>query len=65
MSFKHSNFLELQFVSLVFRELTQREYLVPLSTDLRSLYEDEEMVHSLHCTATESIRPQLTMSEIS
>ncbi|CAG0880143.1 unnamed protein product [Darwinula stevensoni] len=46
------------------RELTQNEFLVPLSPNLQQLYEGGSLTHSLHSVNFESIRPQMVTSEI-
>lgn len=52
-------------ILLSFREVCTNEYIVPLGSELKQLYEDPSMGHSLRCLKTESIRPQLQMTEIS
>ncbi|KAL5285595.1 hypothetical protein ACFFRR_007348 [Megaselia abdita] len=45
-------------------EVCKMEYIIPLGPELKALYEDEEMKHSLRSLVTESVQPQLKMSEI-
>ncbi|XP_026840889.1 ryanodine receptor isoform X9 [Drosophila persimilis] len=45
-------------------EVCKNEYITPLGTELKELYADEEMQHSLRSLVTESVRPQLRMTEI-
>lgn len=45
-------------------EVCKMEYIIPLGPELKALYEDEEMKHSLRSLITESVQPQLKMSEI-
>ncbi|XP_055904494.1 ryanodine receptor isoform X6 [Eupeodes corollae] len=45
-------------------EVCKNEYITPLGPELKELYGDEEMCHSLRSLVTESVRPQLRMTEI-
>ncbi|XP_017464405.1 PREDICTED: ryanodine receptor [Rhagoletis zephyria] len=45
-------------------EVCKNEYITPLGTELKELYNDEEMCHSLRSLVTESVRPQMRMTEI-
>ncbi|XP_043461888.1 ryanodine receptor isoform X4 [Leptopilina heterotoma] len=45
-------------------EVCKNEYVIPLGQELKDLYEDVEMRHSLRYLETESVRPQMKMSEI-
>ncbi|XP_033253281.1 ryanodine receptor-like [Drosophila miranda] len=45
-------------------EVCKNEYITPLGTELKELYADEEMQHSLRSLVTESVRPQLRMTQI-
>nr|BAA41471.1 ryanodine receptor homologue [Drosophila melanogaster] len=45
-------------------EVCKNEYITPLGAELKELYSDEEMQHSLRSLVTESVRPQLRMTEI-
>lgn len=45
-------------------EVCKMEYIIPLGPELKFLYEDEEMRHSLRSLITESVRPQMRMTEI-
>jgi len=45
-------------------EVCKNEYITPLGAELKELYADEEMQHSLRSLVTESVRPQLRMTEI-
>lgn len=47
-----------------FREVCRNEFIIPLGPELKELYSDEEMCHSLRSLQTESVRPQLRMTEI-
>ncbi|XP_065200353.1 ryanodine receptor [Planococcus citri] len=46
-------------------EVCTNEYIVPLGQELKQLYEDSNMGHSLRCLQTESVRPTLQMTDIS
>ncbi|XKL68210.1 hypothetical protein PGB90_003701 [Kerria lacca] len=46
-------------------EVCTNEYIVPLGQELKQLYENGNMGHSLRCLKTESVRPQLQMTDIS
>lgn len=46
------------------RELCKNEFIIPLGPELKELYGGEEMQHSLRSLKTESVRPQLRMTEI-
>lgn len=46
------------------REVCRNEFIIPLGPELKELYSDEEMCHSLRSLLTESVRPQLRMTEI-
>ncbi|XP_052843597.1 ryanodine receptor isoform X15 [Drosophila gunungcola] len=45
-------------------EVCKNEYITPLGAELKELYAEEEMQHSLRSLVTESVRPQLRMTEI-
>ncbi|KRF97581.1 uncharacterized protein Dwil_GK20678, isoform C [Drosophila willistoni] len=45
-------------------EVCKNEYITPLGVELKELYSDDEMKHSLRSLVTESVRPQLRMTEI-
>ncbi|KRJ98422.1 ryanodine receptor isoform X9 [Drosophila yakuba] len=45
-------------------EVCKNEYITPLGAELKELYSEEEMQHSLRSLVTESVRPQLRMTEI-
>ena len=45
-------------------EVTQNEYIIPMSNELKDLYSDTEMTHSLSSLRVESIRPQMTTTDI-
>jgi ryanodine receptor 2 len=49
---------------LSFREVCKNEYIIPLGPELKGLYEDLEMGHSLRSLRTESVRPQMKMTDI-
>lgn len=44
--------------------MCKNEFIIPLGPQLMELYSDEEMKHSLRSLVTESVRPQLRMTEI-
>ncbi|XP_057319083.1 ryanodine receptor isoform X4 [Microplitis mediator] len=46
-------------------EICKNEYIIPLGQELKDLYENEEMCHSLRYLETESVRPQMKMTDIS
>ncbi|XP_023317849.1 ryanodine receptor isoform X1 [Trichogramma pretiosum] len=46
-------------------EVCKNEYIIPLGQELKDLYEQDEMRHSLRYLETESVRPQMKMSDIS
>jgi hypothetical protein len=48
-----------------FREVCKNEYIIPLGHELTALYDDPQMGHSLRSLQTESVRPQMKMTEIS
>ena len=50
------------YVSTV--EVTQKEFIVPMTDALAELYEDPEMGNSLRSLAYESIRPTMSICEI-
>uniref|UniRef100_A0A182IRU9 Uncharacterized protein n=1 Tax=Anopheles atroparvus TaxID=41427 RepID=A0A182IRU9_ANOAO len=45
-------------------EVCKNEYIIPLGSDLRDLYNDPEMCHSLRSLQTLSVRPEMNMTEI-
>ncbi|KAI5643470.1 SPRY domain-containing protein [Phthorimaea operculella] len=45
-------------------EVCKNEYVIPLGPELKALYEDPEMGHSLRSLQTESVRPQMKMTDI-
>ncbi|XP_017866965.1 PREDICTED: ryanodine receptor isoform X11 [Drosophila arizonae] len=45
-------------------EVCKNEYITPLGPELKELYAEDEMRHSLRSLVTESVRPQLRMTEI-
>lgn len=45
-------------------EACKNEYIIPLGQELKELYEDPEMRHSLRSLKTESVRPQMKMTDI-
>ncbi len=45
-------------------EITQNEFIVPMSVELKELYEDPSMGNSMKSLAYESIRPQMLTTEI-
>jgi ryanodine receptor 2 len=49
---------------LSFREVCKNEYIIPLGPELKELYEDPTMGHSLRSLRTESVRPQMKMTDI-
>lgn len=53
------------FVLFFRREVCKNEYIIPLGHELTVLYEDPQMGHSLRSLQTESVRPQMKMTEIS
>ncbi|KAE9543520.1 hypothetical protein AGLY_002320 [Aphis glycines] len=46
-------------------EVCKNEYIIPLGHELTALYDDPQMGHSLRSLQTESVRPQMKMTEIS
>lgn len=46
------------------REVCKNEFIIPLGPELIEMYRDEEMRHSLRSLQTQSVRPQLRMTEI-
>lgn len=48
----------------MFREACKNEYIVPLSPDLKEIYSDSDMCHSLHSLSTVSVRPTMKMTDI-
>lgn len=51
-------------IHIVYREVCRNEFIIPLGPELDELYTDAEMCHSLRSLQTESVRPQLKMTEI-
>lgn len=45
-------------------DVCKNEYVIPLGQELKDLYEDPEMGHSLRKLETVSVKPQMKMSEI-
>ncbi|XP_055318049.1 ryanodine receptor isoform X5 [Sitodiplosis mosellana] len=45
-------------------EVCKNEFIIPLGTELIDMYGDEEMRHSLRSLKTESVLPQLRMTDI-
>ncbi|XP_069698288.1 ryanodine receptor isoform X7 [Periplaneta americana] len=45
-------------------EVCKNEYIIPLGAELKELYENPEMGHSLRSLRTESVRPQMKMTDI-
>lgn len=45
-------------------EVTQNEYIVPMGNELKELYSDPAMAHSLSSLKCESIRPQMATTDI-
>lgn len=45
-------------------EVTQNEFIIPLSQELKELYSEPPMAHSLNSLKVESIRPQMKTTEI-
>ncbi|XP_014216363.1 ryanodine receptor-like [Copidosoma floridanum] len=45
-------------------EVCKNEFIIPLGQELRDLYENEEMRHSLRYLETESVKPQMKMTDI-
>ncbi|XP_038217167.1 ryanodine receptor isoform X31 [Zerene cesonia] len=45
-------------------EACKNEFVIPLGPELKALYEDPEMCHSLRSLQTESVRPQMNMTNI-
>lgn len=48
----------------VCRIVTNLSYPFPSGQELKELYENEEMKHSLRYLETESVRPQMKMTDI-
>lgn len=47
-----------------YREVCKNEFIIPLGPELKTLYSDPEMCHSLRFLKTESVRPTMKMTEI-
>ncbi|RVE49455.1 hypothetical protein evm_005886 [Chilo suppressalis] len=45
-------------------EVCKNEFVIPLGPELKSLYEEPKMGHSLRSLQTESVRPQMKMTDI-
>nr|XP_026484093.1 ryanodine receptor isoform X5 [Vanessa tameamea] len=45
-------------------EACKNEFVIPLGPELKGLYEDPDMGHSLRSLQTESVRPQMKMTDI-
>lgn len=48
----------------IFREVSTNEYIIPLGQELKDLYKDAEMCHSLRSLQMESVRPQMKMTDM-
>ncbi|KPJ17609.1 Ryanodine receptor 44F [Papilio machaon] len=46
-------------------ETCKNEFVIPLGPELKALYEEADMRHSLRSLQTESVRPQMNMTDIS
>ncbi|KAK6622641.1 hypothetical protein RUM43_008483 [Polyplax serrata] len=46
-------------------EVSKNEYVIPLSQELKDLYKDPEMFHSLSSLRMESVRPKMKMTDSS
>ncbi len=49
---------------LKYREGCKNEYIIPLTPELKELYEDEAMRHSIRSGTTLSVRPEMKMTDI-
>ncbi|XP_063236802.1 ryanodine receptor isoform X2 [Bacillus rossius redtenbacheri] len=45
-------------------EVCKNEFIIPIGQELKELYENPEMGHSLRSQITESVRPQMKMTDI-
>ncbi|KAJ8867413.1 hypothetical protein PR048_031214 [Dryococelus australis] len=45
-------------------EVCKNEFIIPIGQELKELYENQEMGHSLRSQKTESVRPQMKMTDI-
>ncbi|KAG8317291.1 Ryanodine receptor 2 [Homalodisca vitripennis] len=45
-------------------ETCKNEYIIPIGPELKELYQDPEMGHSLRSLKTESVQPQMKMTDI-
>lgn len=50
--------------NFIFREVCKNEYIIPISQEIKDMYEDPEMCHSLRKLKVESVQPQMKMSDI-
>lgn len=48
----------------VCRETCKNEFVIPLGPELKALYSEPDMGHSLRSLQTESVRPQMKMTDI-
>lgn len=44
--------------------MCKNEYVIPLGPELKELYEDPDVGHSLRVLQVESVQPQMNMSDI-
>lgn len=44
--------------------MCKNEFIIPLGPELKELYADKEMCHSLRSLQMESVRPEMRMTEI-
>lgn len=51
-------------ITFDFRDQCKNEFIVPIGPELKELYADDEMKHSLRSLKYKSVLPQLKMTEI-
>jgi ryanodine receptor 2 len=49
---------------ILYREGCKNEYIIPLTPDLKELYEEDAMRHSIRSVNTLSVRPEMKMTDI-
>lgn len=49
----------------IYREACKNEFIIPLGSELKEIYSEAEMCHSLRSLQMISIRPELKMTDIS
>lgn len=56
--------MNLTILIVFYREGCKNEFIIPLTPELKELYEDEAMKHSIRSKKTLSVRPVMKMTDI-